>query len=441
MAIEDIVNQTILSSSSNVGSSSSAQPAQGSEIQTWLSSYKLQMLPSVESRIRDSVSRNNVDITVDEVKYIAVMSVELAAVGVLELFSPTRFTDPVVCIKLGLRPGLGVDFCERKPYGSNEGEFGNINKPSDVKELKEMVDFEEPYLLTGSPQCDQCSQFLKISAHRRDPIDFKQQRDIGTRNPHTAVDFHEHQLINGHYFLHEHPEGADSWEDKRMIKLQNTPGVYTGVGPMCHCELKGIDRLGNVGIPRKCTRWVTNSFELAKTLDVRCRTELGNEPHHVHHHLINGLAAQAAKYPLKLIRAVLNAIRKQMKSDHEINEIDMKFAGPGPAQELFDDQYEGEWIDDAFGWNDNYNGDARYYDDISGVEFPVELIRKARQEELGWVHGITLYDKVPRRQADDVGVKPITVRWVDVNKGDDESMKNRSRLVGREFQSKPKKHC
>ena len=49
-----------------------------------------------------------------------------------------------------------------------------------------------------------------------------------------------------------------------------------------------------------------------------------------------------------------------------------------------------------------------------------------------------MYDKVPRRQANDAGVKPITVRWVDVNKGDDESMKIRSRLVGRELKVKTK---
>ena len=90
-----------------------------------------------------------------------------------------------------------------------------------------------------------------------------------------------------------------------------------------------------------------------------------------------------------------------MKADHEINEIDMKFGGPDPTQELFDDQYEDEWIDDAFGWNDKYNDDERYYDDISGVELPAELVRKARQEELDWVRGIKLYDKVPRRQAND----------------------------------------
>ena len=122
MDIEDIVNQTSLSSSSNVGSSSSAQPAQGSEIQTWLSNYKLQMLPSVESRIRDSFSRNNVDIITDEVRDIAIMSLELAAVDILELFSPTRFIDPVVCNTLGSQSGFSVDPCERKPNGSNEVE-------------------------------------------------------------------------------------------------------------------------------------------------------------------------------------------------------------------------------------------------------------------------------------------------------------------------------
>ena len=61
-----------------------------------------------------------------------------------------------------------------------------------------------------------------------------------------------------------------------------------------------------------------------------------------------------------------------MKIDHKMNEIDMKFGRRDPTQELFDDQYEDEWIDDAFGWNDNYNDDERYYDDISGVELPAE---------------------------------------------------------------------
>ena len=49
------------------------------------------------------------------------------------------------------------------------GEHWDLNEPNDIKELKEMVDYEEPFLLTGSPPCDPFSQLLKISAHRRNP--------------------------------------------------------------------------------------------------------------------------------------------------------------------------------------------------------------------------------------------------------------------------------
>merc|ERR1711994_43709 len=62
----------------------------------------------------------------------------------------------------------------------------------------------------------------------------------------------------------------------------------------------------------------------------------------------------------------------------------------------------------------------------------------ARQKELDWAHGIKLYDKVPRQHAIDKRIKPITVRSVDVNKGDDDNMNVRSRLVGRELKAKTK---
>ena len=117
------------------------------------------------------------------------MSLELGAVDGLDMFSPIRFTDLVVCNKLGLRPGFAVDLCERKQGGPNVGEFWDLNKPSDVLELKQMVNFEEPFLLTGSPPCDPFSQLLQISAHRRDPAPVKQQRGMGVQNLHTAIDF------------------------------------------------------------------------------------------------------------------------------------------------------------------------------------------------------------------------------------------------------------
>ena len=188
---------------------------------------------------------------------------------------------------------------------------------------------------------------------------------------------------------------------------------------MCHWDMKVIDKTGHIGTPRKRTKWVTNSPCLAKALDVRCSNALGTEPLHVHLHLINGLAKQAAKYPPKLVRAVLKALKSQMLQDGEINQVSIKFGGPDPTQELFDAEYEEEWIDEVFGRDDGYEDDddgERYYDDISGVELPKSLVLEARQKELDWVHDIKLYDKVPRQHAIDKSIKPITVRWVDAKK-------------------------
>ena len=106
------------------------------------------------------------------------MSVELGAVYILDAFSPERFTDPVLCSKLGLRPGFAVDLCECKPYGPNAGEYWDLNKPADIKELQEMIDYEEPFLLTGSPPCDPFSQLLKISTHKRGQVEVELQRKI-----------------------------------------------------------------------------------------------------------------------------------------------------------------------------------------------------------------------------------------------------------------------
>ena len=79
-----------------------------------------------------------------------------------------------------------------------------------------------------------------------------------------------------------------------------------------------------------------------------------------------------------------------------------------------------------------------YYDDISGEKLPYDLVVKARQEEINWVRSIGLYDKVPRAVALQRGVRPLQVRWVDVNKGDRSSYKVRSRIVGKELKSKTK---
>ena len=61
--------------------------------------------------------------------------------------SPKRFT--ALAQQYKLRPGFAVDLCETK----ENGEYWNLNKTADVELLHELIDREEPLLITGSPPC------------------------------------------------------------------------------------------------------------------------------------------------------------------------------------------------------------------------------------------------------------------------------------------------
>ena len=58
----------------------------------------------------------------------------------------------------------------------------------------------------------------------------------------------------------------------------------------------------------------------------------------------------------------------------------------------------------------------------------------ARKEEIEYVHKMKLYDKVPITECRQrTGKGPISVRWIDINKGDATSPNYRPRLVAREI--------
>ena len=74
-----------------------------------------------------------------------------------------------------------------------------------------------------------------------------------------------------------------------------------------------------------------------------------------------------------------------------------------------------------------------YYDATSGAELDEQRALAARFEELEEFKRRDAYAKVPENEAlEKTGKKPISVRWVDVNKGDDRNPEYRSRLVVRE---------
>ena len=68
---------------------------------------------------------------------------------------------------------------------------------------------------------------------------------------------------------------------------------------------------------------------------------------------------------------------------------------------------------------------GRFVDDISGQFLDLELCRIARKKELGHFRSRGAWSKTGR--------PPITVRWVEVKKGNDDNLNYRSRLVAMEI--------
>ena len=124
-----------------------------------------------------------------------------------------------------------------------------------------------------------------------------------------------------------------------------------------------------------------------------------------------------------LCRAVLRDVRDQLKADGLLkagcygvqaqdDDLDVEKHMRGPAQ--------------------GYSGEFK--DDISGQVLKGSLARAARATELEFFHSKKVWRKVPKAQArSETGRPPISVRWVDVNKGDEVNPNYRSRLVARQL--------
>eukprot|EP00973_Karenia_brevis_P018497 2535639-Karenia_brevis.AAC.1 len=61
------------------------------------------------------------------------------------------------------------------------------------------------------------------------------------------------------------------------------------------------------------------------------------------------------------------------------------------------------------------------------------MVAAAREEEIGYIKKLNVYRRVHKREAEAKGAKIIQLRWIDTNKGTEESPQVRSRLVAKDF--------
>ena len=83
------------------------------------------------------------------------------------------------------------------------------------------------------------------------------------------------------------------------------------------------------------------------------------------------------------------------------------------------------------------NNDAEMqiaWDDVSRASLDPKAVRAARAEEVDYVKKMGFYTKVPISEClKQTGQTPISIRWIDINKGDVSNPNYRSRLVAREI--------
>ena len=206
------------------------------------------------------------------------------------------------------------------------------------------------------------------------------------------------------------------------------------------------------------------------------------------------IARMAAIYPFQLCKAILQGFRNQLRCDGlmEINVVGMQVAGE--SRDDYDDidyEYDGVRempeavepeayarakrraeramnvliteleVESREGWflpaeeaatpklRDGEEamervlavsngrpspGGAVFRDAITNQELNPVLVRAARQKEMEYFAAKEVWAHRTRAECfQKTGKRPITVKWVDVNKGDDDSPNYRSRLVAREI--------
>jgi len=335
---------------------------------------------------------------------------ELAAFGadvgrplVSEVYSPPRVTR--LASRYGLAPGTAFDLttCDEN------GKYWDFDQEERRKRALEVIKTEEPILVIGSPMCTAFSLIQNLNKGKVDSCKVKENWRKAMIHLRFCLEIYQHQIDQGKYFLHEHPATATSWRTEEMINFMGQPEVRRVIGDMCMYGM--TTEYDGKSVPaKKPTGWLSNCPGILSELCRRC------DGGHEHGHLLGDNRARRAQvYPEGVCRAILRGLRVQLIADGimGLNAVGIT----APEEESMEVE---DW--EQFG------------DDITGVPLNTKKVQEARNEEIQEMKKRNIYTKVPVSECyEKTGKKPIGVKFVDVNKGDEITPNYRSRLVAKEF--------
>ncbi len=345
---------------------------------------------------------------------------------VSEIYSPPRVTRMIANLpSTKLLPGYAFDVTVNDP---DDGLPWDFDRPEKREKARRLLREQKPLWLVGSPMCTAWCTWQRLNRKRRDPAVV--QRELLKARIHLSfvMELYREQVDGGRFFVHEHPAYAASWEEACCEKLMMIPEVGRVTSDQCQYDNDVLFGLYRGSPVKKPTGFMSNAPALLECLSRRCSGEGGecSRPRGGRHAPCEGkIAREAAKYSKGLCKAILKGMHAQMRlsgitNDHEV------------GLHAVTDDNEPERVFKAK--DSRYSG--KYRDDITGQVLRDDLVAEARAQELGYFAKKGVWSKRPRREARAVtGRGPISVRWVDVNKGDDVNPRYRSRLVARQLKA------
>ncbi len=359
---------------------------------------------------------------------------------VSEMYSQPRVTAALKGLPgIHLIPGFALDLtsCDK------DGKAWDFEKEEMRQKARELVDDQKPMFIIGCPPCTAYSSFQNINNLYRDPLVVQRERAVADLHMAFMAEIYKKQADEGRYFIHEHPEQAASWGLASVLEIMSLPGVGTVVGDQCQYGQQTPDTEEPI---KKPTKFMSNSDEVLKMLGKRCVGRSGwcSRPAGGKHVVCSGRRArQAAVYPLRLCKAILYGCRNQLRED---GRYVVGLVGIQPRMEdgmtdvALDRRVRRLWnieVEEdvpAMKTHGSNHGEGIIRDDLTGRPLERELVKQARRLELEYFAAKGVWAKRFRDECyKHTGKPPITVRWVDVNKGDDINPNYRSRLVAREI--------
>ena len=345
---------------------------------------------------------------------------------VSEVYSPPRIT---LEIKKGkyrnLASGIALDLTVNDP---DDGRPWDFSLKSKRDKAREMLQQSKPLLLIGSPMCTAFSTWQHLNWTRsKRPADMEKAYVQACVHMEFVAQLYLDQLAEGRYFLHEHPKFATSWELECMRRLRLIPGVSVVRADQCQYGAEA-PRGPHKGSPvLKPIGFMSNSLEVLRELSRRCTgtsMQCSRPGGGKHTPCAGSICKEMAKYPRELCRAVLRGITAQLRADGRLQPgcygVQMADDESGPRQ--------------LYGPEQGYSG--RFKDDMTGQVLRDDLVVEARKTELEFFDARGVWIKVPIQRAfERTGRPPISARWVDINKGDENEPNHRSRYVARQMKA------